>query len=191
MRHLRGLSKSAWIIAGLLAGLIIAPATAVAATVMILHGANGPAVNASKDNQLLTAEAPPSTWVSEYGFNGQAGSCSNLPVVSKTRGFIVRQVNVQIFESPTSGSVAYIYRGPGCLTKNTVGIVNANGGNVVYPFDPGIALPPRGQLSVLFNGPGGGINVNVLGYTVPASDAPGYTPVLKCAIAKGACVDGV
>ncbi len=85
-----GLSRAGWLTAGLVGGLILAPTAAVAATVLVLHGANGPAVNATSDNQLLTAEAPPSTWVSEYGWADTAGRCSNLPAVSKTRGFAGR-----------------------------------------------------------------------------------------------------
>jgi hypothetical protein len=176
-----------WLIAGLAAGLILAPAAAVAATVMILHGANGPAVNATSANQLLTAEAPPSTWVSEYGFNAAAGSCANLPVVSTTRGFIVKQINVDVVGVSSGDSVAFVSKGPGCASKNIVGEVDANGNNIVYPFNPGIALPRGGQVSIRYNGPAAGIRVQVLGYTVPASDAPGYTPVLLCSTAPSAC----
>jgi hypothetical protein len=189
MRYLNGLSRSGWVLIGLVAGLIIAPAAAVAATVMILHGANGPAVNATNANQLLTAEAPPSTWVSEYGFNDVAGRCSNLPVVSRTRGFIVRQVNIDVFGGGTAGgnTTVFIYDAPGCATSKTVGEVDVSNANFVYPFNPGIALPPGGQVSIFYNGPSPQVRVQVLGYTVPRSDATA-TPVLLCAAAPGACV---
>jgi hypothetical protein len=176
-----------WVIVGLVAGLVLMPAAAVAATFMVLHGANGPAVNATNDNQLLTAEAPPSTWVSEYGWNDAAGTCSNLPAVSKTRGFIVKQVNVDILGATTADSVVYVYRGTGCDSDNTVAEIDANGTNEVYPFDPGIALPEKGQLSILYNGPVNQVRVQALGYTVSASDAPAYTPVVVCSTAASAC----
>jgi hypothetical protein len=175
------------VIVGLIAGLVIAPTAAVAATVMILHGANGPAVNATGNNQLLTAEAAPSTWVSEYGFNDRAGTCSNLPVVSKTRGFIVKQVNVDPLGKAGGSSVVWIYRGAGCHSNGTVGEVDANATNVLYPFNPGIAIPARGQVSIFYNGPAAQVRVQVLGYTVPSSDAPAYTPVLVCADTASAC----
>jgi hypothetical protein len=162
-----------WLIAGLAAGLILAPAAAVAATVMILHGANGPEVNASSANQLLTAEAPPSTWVSEYGFSDVAGGCANLPVVSTTRGFIVKQINADVLGVSSGDTAVYVSKGPGCVSKNIIAEVDANGNNVVYPFNPGIALPAKGQVSIRYNGPALQIRVQVLGYTVPGSDAPG------------------
>jgi hypothetical protein len=186
-RKISGLSRVGWLIAGLVIGLIVAPAAAVAATFMVLHGANGAAVNATNDNQLLTAEAPPSTWVSEYGWNDAAGTCSNLPAVSKTRGFVVKQINVDVLGTASGDSVVYVYRGTGCDSKNTVAEVDANATNDVYPFDPGIALPEKGQLSILYNGPVSQVRVQALGYTVPASDAPSYTPVVVCSTAASAC----
>lgn len=185
--RLGGRRAAGWMVVGLAGGLILAPAAAVAATVMILHGANGPAVNATNANQLLTAEAPPSTWVSEYGYNAAAGSCSNLPVVSTTRGFVVKQVNVDVQGVSSGDSVVYVAKGPGCVSKNIVGEVDANGNNVVLPFNPGIAVPRRGQVSIRYNGPAAEVRVQVLGYTVPASDAPGYTTVLVCSTAPSAC----
>jgi hypothetical protein len=185
--RISGLSRAGWLAVGLVGGLILAPTAAVAATVMVLHGANGPAVNATNADQLLTAEAPPSTWVSEYGWNDAAGTCSNLPAVSTTRGFVVKQINVDVLGATTADSVVYVYRGTGCEGKNTVGEVDANGTNDVYPFDPGIALPEKGQLSILYNGPVGQVRVQALGYTVPASDAPAYTPVVECSTAANAC----
>ena len=182
-----GLSRAGWLTAGLVGGLILAPTAAVAATVLVLHGGNGPAVNATNDNQLLTAEAPPSTWVSEYGWSDAAGRCSNLPAVSNTRGFVVKQLNVDLIGATSSDSIVFLYRGTGCSSKNTIGEVDANGVNVVYPFDPGIALPEKGQLSILYNGPVGQVRVQALGYTVPASDAPSYTPVIVCSTAASAC----
>jgi hypothetical protein len=188
MRYLKGLSRSGWVLIGLAAGLIIAPTAAVAATVMILHGANGPAVNATNASQLLTAEAPPSTWVSVVGFSQTAGQCSNLPVVSRTRGFIVRQINVDVQQGSGAASDAFIYLGPHCSTPKQVGRVDlTNDGNMVYPFNPGVALPPGGQLSIGFNGPARAVLVHVLGYTVPGADVPGYTPVLVCSSAASAC----
>jgi len=186
-RKISGLSRVGWLVAGLVIGLVVAPAAAVAATFMVLHGANGAAVNATNDNQLLTAEAPPSTWVGEYGWADAAGVCSNLPVVSKTRGFVVKQINVDPLGSETGDSVVYLYRGPGCSSKNTIGEVDANGNDVVYPFDPGVALPAKGQVSILYNGPVSQVRVQVLGYTVPAADAPSYTPVIVCTTAINAC----
>lgn len=187
MPKITGLSRAGWVIAGLVIGLIMAPAAAVAATFMVLHGANGAAVNATNANQLLTAEAPPSTWVSEYGWNEAAGSCSNLPAASKTRGFVLKQINVDPIGTASGDTVVWIYRGTGCHSADTIGEVDANGNNIVYPFDPGIALPEKGQISILYNGPATQVRVQPLGYTVPASDAPSYTSVIECATTVSAC----
>ena len=189
MRYLRGLSRSAWVIAGLVAGLIIAPTAAVAATVMILHGANGPAVNATSDNQLLTAEAPPSSWTSVDAWDNLAGHCSNLPTANTTGGFIVRQVNVDVQVNPRSGTggLALLFEGAGCKVGHIFGQVEIGSGSVTFPLTPGIALPKKGVLSVLFEGEAAGIAVDVLGYKVPASDATAATAILTCSHAASAC----
>ncbi len=62
MLALTKLSRSGSLLAGLAAGLILTPAAAMAATILVVHGANGPAVNATAGNQLLNSEAPPSAW---------------------------------------------------------------------------------------------------------------------------------
>jgi hypothetical protein len=49
------------------------------------------------------------------------------------------------------------------------------------------ACGEKGQLSILSNGPVGQVRVQALGYTVPASDAPAYTPVVVCSTAASAC----
>jgi hypothetical protein len=190
MRFLRGLSKSGWIIVGLVAGLFLAPAAAVAATSLVLHGSNGPAVNATGDGQLQTAEAPPSTWVSEFGWNNLVGSCSNLPPVSSTAAFIIRQVNVDVQVNARSGNtgLVYVYDGAGCKASQIVAEVDTTvGGNDTYPFNPGIAVPAKGQISILFGGTAAGIGVNVLGYKVPKADAPAATGVVVCSHAVKAC----
>jgi hypothetical protein len=189
MRFLRGLSKSAWVIVGLVAGLVIAPAAAVAATAAILHGANGPAVNATNASQLLTAEAPPSSSVSVFGFVNVAGQCSNLPTANATGGFVVRQIDILVDVNDRSGTfgTAEISEGPGCNANRLFAEAAAGEGTVVLPFTPGIALPKNGVISVRFEGAAAGLTVDVHGYKVPASDAPAYSPVIRCSHAASAC----
>jgi hypothetical protein len=189
MRFLRGIPKSAWVIGGLIAGLVIAPTAAVAATAMIVHGANGPAVNATTDNQMLTAEAPPSAWASVYGWAFLVGQCSNLPTANAVGGFVVRQVNVDIEVNARSGTggTALLFEGAGCKAGHLFAQADAVQGTVVLPFTPGIALPKNGTISILFEGAAAGIEVHVHGYRVPASDVPAYTPVITCSHAASAC----
>src|SRR5216684_7776996 len=124
MRFLAKVSRSAWLIVGIVGGLILAPAAAVAATFMVLHGANGPAVNATNASQLLTAEAPPSAWESVVGWNNHVGSCSNLPTPNAAGGFVIRQIDVDMLAGSGRGSV-YFYDGPGCSAGRNFAVVDA------------------------------------------------------------------
>jgi hypothetical protein len=189
MRFLRGIPKSAWVVVGLIAGLVVAPTAAVAATVMILHGANGPAVNATTANQMLTAEAPPSAWATVYGWDFLVGRCSNLPTANAAGGFIVRQVNVDVEVNARSstGGTAVLFEGAGCKAGHVFAQADAAQGTVVLPFTPGIALPKNGVISFVFEGAAAGIEVDVHGYKVPASDAPASTPVINCSHAASGC----
>jgi hypothetical protein len=186
MRFFAKISRSAWLIVGIIGGLILAPAAAVAATFMLLHGANGPAVNASNANQLLTAEAPPSAWESVVGWNDSVGSCSNLPTPNASGGFIVRQVDVDMLPGSGRGTV-YLYDGPGCSAGHTFADVDAASGSTVLPFTPGIALPEKGVISVELVGAAAGTQLFVLGYKVPASDVTAPTPAVRCAFTPSAC----
>jgi hypothetical protein len=186
MRFLAKVSRSAWVIVGIVGGLMLAPAAAVAATFMVLHGANGPAVNATNASQLLTAEAPPSAWESVVGWNDTVGSCSNLPTPNASGGFIIRQLDVEMLVGSGRGTV-YFYDGPGCLPGRSIALVDAASGNTVIPFTPGIALPKKGVISARLIGSAAGTQFYVLGYKVPASDVSAPTPTVICAFTLSAC----
>jgi hypothetical protein len=183
MRYFRWIPRSGWMLGGLIAGLALAPGAAVAASFTLLHGANGPAVNATNGSQLLTAEAPPSSWTSIFGWNGTPGSCSNLPSASARQGFVIRQADVDFLPSGSGSgstpSIVWLFDGAGCQTSQLVGEVNMSGSSVI-PFTPGIALPRNGVMSIRYNGTALEVRVYALGYTVPASDAPASTRVLVC-----------
>ena len=100
---------------------------------------------------------------------------------------MIKQINVQALAGTVSGtSIVFIFSAAGCNGNKLVADVSLNDASVVYPFEPGMALPPSGQLSIAYSGPARAIRVHVLGYRVPGADAPA-TPVLVCSSAKGAC----
>jgi hypothetical protein len=172
--------RPGWLAIGLGVGVVMAPAAAAAATVVVLHGSNGPSVRATNAHQLLTTDAPPSAWVSVFGSGSTAGACSNLPPVSSTRGFIVRQADVDIAFSPSGISRVFIYSGSGCQGGHEIAEEQGNGATVMVPFNPGIALTKGQDLSFAFNGPAPRVLINVLGYRVAATDVGANTPVIDC-----------
>jgi hypothetical protein len=195
MRALTKLTRSGWLTAGLATGLILAPGGAMAASVLILHGANGPAVNATSGNQLLTAEAPPSSWRSIEAWG--IGRCVELPAISATQSFIVRQViltdtaaqspygvkNVWLFDNSANCSSELF--GQAAFTDQPT---TSSQPTIALPFSPGIAVPPGGHLWANIEsdvGTNAAVAIQVLGYTVPRADAPAVTPVTYCT--KAAC----
>jgi hypothetical protein len=180
MTQIKTLSRSGWLLAGLLAALIVVPSAAAAATVGVteLAGANGQRAAVTRAGQLTTAEAAPGSYQTRLaGANATAGSrsaCVTYPAISASKAFIVREFTVNVTGiAGTLGSVVF-YEGANCQPRLGFDQVSVTTpGLTVLPVDPGIALPRGGKVSVSV----GGISalVAVFGYTVPARDVSSYT----------------
>jgi len=177
--RLRSLSTGAWIAIGLVAGSILAPATAVAATSLVgIVGPNNVRAGVTSAGQLRTAEAAPYAF-QVYARNGVvSGGCSVITTSVGTKAYIAKQVVFNVYEDPTPGAGDYValYSDAACSSQPiavvTPGLVNA----WTYPLDPGFAIQAGGGLYAQAFG-GVESDVTVYGYTVGATDVPATTPI--------------
>ena len=88
------------------------------------------------------------------------------------KAMIIRQVRVDVFADPSPGvgQNIQLYAGTGCST--TIADINPSGiGEVILPFDPGMALPAGAKLSAnVF----GSVKAEFFGdgYVVPSAQVP-------------------
>lgn len=177
-------SKPGWLAAGAIGLLILAPSAAVATSTGLteLIGSGGQRADVTNAGQLTTAEAAPRSFVARTLAVDASGKtpCATLPVISRSKGFVLTEiaVNPVNLTAPAPNSAFTVIEGSKCgSASQTFAQINPSSlGLTVLPINPGIAIPKGGTLTFeAFNDVT--YVVSVFGYTVPASDAPGYTPV--------------
>jgi hypothetical protein len=178
MARLRKLSTGAWIAVGLVVGLVLAPAGAIAATNLVgIVASNGARASVTAAGQLRVAEASPTSFRELKAFS--TTGCARLIKVPANDGFIVKSVTFDTFDDPTPGgsNFASVYLGAGCNENQELALVNPGSvGSTTVPLDPGFAVPPNGILT--YNVVGNvGADVYVTGYLVPKADVGSGTHV--------------
>ncbi len=182
MTWITKVSRPAWLVVGLVVGLVAVPSVAVASTYLVITGANHQNVNATAAQQLLVTEAAPSSYaVAEIGRDAVNG-CFEVPTsLTKSSAFILKTAEIDIWSLSGSGPYinASIYTGPDCGVSNIIGDDNpATVGDSSITFGPGFAVAKGKRLSVYFSG-SIGAEVYLYGYKVPAADVRASTSVLQ------------
>jgi len=180
MSRLRTLSTGAWIAIGIVAGSILAPATAVAATSLVgIVGPNNVRAGVTTAGQLRTAEAAPYAFQA-YARNGVVlGSCSVITSSVGTKAYIAKQIAFDVYaldSSPGPSDYVAVYTDALCQSQPIAMVTAASVNTWTYPLDPGFAIQAGGGLYVEAYG-GVEANVTVYGYTVGATDVPATTPI--------------
>src|SRR5580704_12779630 len=122
--------SGAWVVVGVVVGLLLVPATvgAATATLVELRGPSGVTAQVTHAQQLQTAEAPPSSF---QGFSATlTPGCTNIFTVPGTRGYVLRQLTVV-----GAGSNVIFYVGSNCtgtpFSQAEVPTGGAGGGGTV------------------------------------------------------------
>jgi hypothetical protein len=174
MSRIKNISRSGWLVTGVVAALLLVPtaATAVAVTsiVTIKGGTAAGQASVTGANQLLTSAADPKAFVN--AFSGTATTCSagGFYTVPAGKALIITAVNFYFGQPPTSGEIAEeLFDGASatpCSTLVTSG-VSAAAASQNQVFQPGVAVPAGDSLGWE------GLNVNgsvqVYGYLVPST----------------------
>jgi hypothetical protein len=179
---IKSISRTGWLVTGIIAALLLAPTTAVAvttATVSIIKGgtATGEA-SVTPAHQLLSTTANPGAYVNT-GFVTSTGNVVIVASPPSGDALIVTTIHIDTQSDPTPGSLAYvsffIETGLAC-TGNPVGayeqLVNPGSlGETDVPYSPGLAVPAGDALCAVAQD-NLEVNLSVSGYTVPSSEVP-------------------
>jgi len=174
------LPRSGWMLAGVLAALVLVPtAASAAASVFLLKGPSGNRVDVTAANQLKTAEASPDSFT-QFRLSLTAGGCSTLGVVPANTGMVLRQIEVVPSSYTSQAASAVVFDGPNCTGSRiaTAAFYSLTAGHSGegFSFNPGFALAPGTTLSVQLPNLGLAVDIYAMGYKVPAADVTQTTP---------------
>ena len=185
MSKIKNISRAGWLVAGILAALLLIPTTAVAVTTVtmtIIRGgtASGEA-SVTGAHQLLTTTASPNQYVNTHSVTVANTTLTAVPVASppSRHGLIVTIIHIDTYADPNPGPETFIdffiESGTACSGK-AVGtydeFVNPpSPGETDIPFDPGLAVPAGDALCAVPTD-GADAKISVTGYTVPSSAVP-------------------
>jgi len=172
-------ARSGWLIAGLAAGILLAPTAAVAAGVSVysLVGPNGTKAAVTKAGQLQTTTIDPTMFraFSDYGFTG-LNECAREFTVPHGKSLILTDVSWDVWRDPTpgSGNDVWLSTSPSCNAP----LMDWNPGAIgAQEFSFGQGLVVTQGHSVYASSTGGtlGAEFYAHGYLVPSADAPNPT----------------
>jgi hypothetical protein len=171
----RSLPTGAWIAGGLIVAALVVPGgTYAAATLTQIVGANGKTVvNVTKDHQLLTASAAPtSLFTAALLATSNAAGTSSCVVATSTHGtggLVLRQIRYTVLQGGGSTDTIEFFSDASCTSP--VAEVAFTPGNGAVPLDPGVAVPGAGHLYArIVNQTGATDKIQCFfdGYDVPA-----------------------
>lgn len=180
MRDKRGRRFSGpwWLVAGLIVGIVAAPAAAVAATLSVvsLAGPNGSRAVVTKGGQVLTVPASPESArvFHLYGLSSSSG-CDKVYTAPHGVSLILTQVNFDVYSDPTPGTSNFVSVSTASNCANIFDESNAaNVGASIFTFDPGIVIPAGKSIYAEI---GGNVSSDFIGYgyVEPVADAPQLT----------------
>jgi hypothetical protein len=200
MSRLKNMSRGGWIIIGFAAAILLIPTSvAVAAGLKYtgIEGSNGTTSTLNKADvtsagQLLTTEAPPTTYedysaINVSAANGEGPTCATVgpSQIPAGEAFVIQEIYVTagVVNSPTTisgppnsteygGAVEFFVGSPGCTADDpyiTSGTATAPG-SFSIPLTPGYVIPSGDTIDAYLIGMGG--DINITGYLVPSADAP-------------------
>jgi hypothetical protein len=174
-------SGGPWLAAGIVAGILLAPAAAIGAAGLVgIVGSNGKRAQVTPANQLQTAPASPGSYRSKWTPGISNAPCTVVFAAPAKKGLVVTRMQANTWTNPTPGAANFVtlYRDAVCTSSTTtiVARINPPGfGIQTVEFDPGFALKAGKKLYA--NTQGGVItDLTMTGYLVPKKAVPSTTP---------------
>lgn len=171
----RRVSGPWWLVAGLVVGVVAAPAAAVAATLSVVNlvGPNGSKAVVTKGGQVLTVPANPEAahTFHYYDLTSSTG-CTKVYTAPHGVSLVFTQGLVDVWSDTTPGSGNFVALSTSPTCSNVFAESNpAVVGAVPFTFDPGIVISSGKSL---YADAGANIATDVLGYgyLLPVADAP-------------------
>jgi hypothetical protein len=189
--RMRGLSRSAWMVVGIVMTLVLAPTVAIAATATLVQIKG---VQATADHQLLTAPAKPADVRLGFAqlFGNDAENCQTILTPDAGQALVLDHVTLaesvtpQVVDDSEAMQAAEVVEltvdpvDPGCTGfGQLVGWTSPRQpGTETVSLSPGYPVPAGYQLDIRYGfwGPRAVTDATAYGYSVPATDAPATPP---------------
>jgi hypothetical protein len=174
------LSRSGWIVVGIVIGAIAIPALAVAAAVTVVNvRGNGNNAYVTPAHQLRSAPADPADF--RFLTGGSSGSCNDLGApAGSARAFVVTHADINVSSLNSIGAVVGILETEANCGGEALAVVTpATTGPHEFDLSPGVALPAGTHLS--FDVINGGGTVTVTGYAIPTVALPAGVRTVRSA----------
>jgi hypothetical protein len=183
---IKNISRTGWLVAGIVAALLLVPTTAVAvttATITIIKGGTSAGeANVTAAHQLLSTTANPNAYVNTTYADITGQSAAYAPIASPPSGdaLIVTTIHLNTYNDPTPGPADFITfvieTGTACSSGSHVGsyvepVTPGTLGETDIPYNPGLAVPAGDALCAAAIGSYDAW-VSATGYTVPSSEVP-------------------
>ncbi len=171
------MSTGAWIFTGLVTAAIVAPTAVYAAassTVAIGNTTNAATATVTANHQLLTTTVAPKDVVNTVGFASEGCDAVYTPPAGKA--IVLTSVTYDMFANSDLGDHYAYLTDAGCVTairydpaETTLAVETET-----RTFPIGLPVPSVGIADV-----GGGVEVFITGYLIPATQLPPAAPAMK------------
>jgi hypothetical protein len=171
---------AALLLSGAVAGTLLGPSVVAAVSnVTGVHNASSTTTTAgiTRAGQLLVTETKPTAVRVILTAAGSSSACQSPYTVPAGKAFIITEV-IGSNSSASEGSFAMMATN-NCSGEPMLGLYAlpvAAYSVVTVPFSPGYAVASGGSISVV--GGQATVAIEIIGYLVPATDAPTTTPII-------------
>jgi hypothetical protein len=138
--------------------------------------------NMTVDGTVTAQSAPPSAFWRASGT--ASSSCSQIGAPPAGKAVILRSITINVYSAPagtfSGNTFITVFNNSSCTGTPIWDVTPTQLGVTTMQFDPGVAIPSSGALSVSdFSGAGYGIEAYATGYTVPASAVPSSAAAIR------------
>jgi hypothetical protein len=161
-----------WLVAAIVAGLVAAPAAAIATTQLVrISGSTGSVAQVDPANRLQVSESSPKAYFeSGYLELDQTLGCKPIEHVPNTKALMVTQVAIIAKGATFDSDHGVLFaRQAGCAGAFTLIHVPTEVGSQLLTLDPPLPIPAGGTISGEAFGSGTHTEVDIRGYFVPKS----------------------
>jgi hypothetical protein len=165
------------VVAGLVAGLVLAPAAAVAATMSAeqLVGGDGITAVVTKAGQVETGQVNPGTFRAFHDYGLFGSTCDRAYTTPAGYAFVLESISVDVYDAGTPGPGVNVRVATNSSCSAQLVDFNPRGvGATSVVLNPGVVVPSGASLYAIGDN-GADAELYGFGYLEPAADAPSGT----------------
>jgi hypothetical protein len=165
---------SRWLVAGLVAGLVLAPAAAVAATLSVVHvvGSDGIAASVTRAGQLEANVVAPSAFRAFHDYDVAGSHCDVIYTAPRGYALVLQAITVDVYDETSAGPGVNVRASTNAACTMQLADVNPQSdGATSIVLNPGVVIASGRSLYAIGDN-GADAELYGYGYLEPAADAP-------------------